>query len=242
MNRHFSIVATLLAVLFAALGCATPSSQGDPKWVTLIDGGTGLDNWIRVGDANWRAVDGAIQADMKTDKANSFLVTKNSYTDFRIRAEFWASDDANSGIYMRCADIKNLTDRTCYEANIFDQRPDPTLWHRIHRSSFPGIADAEGWRQMEHVRRHGQGNALGSDAERGRHRRYSGQQARQRPDCTAIRGRGGQVPQGADRASLVEPIEATPAGVARFTPGWLARHRGNRARVVPDFVSAAIAL
>ncbi len=125
MNRHFSIVATLLAVLFAALGCATPSSQSNTKWVTLIDGSTGLDNWIRVGDANWRAVDGAIQADMKTDKANSFLVTKDSYTDFRILAEFWVSDDANSGIYMRCADIKNLTDRLCYEANIFDQRPDP---------------------------------------------------------------------------------------------------------------------
>ena len=125
MNRHFSIVATLLAVLFAALGCATPSSQSDTKWVTLIDGSTGLDNWIRVGDANWRVVDGAIQADMKTDKANSFLVTKTSYTDFRIRAEFWVSDDANSGIYMRCADIKNLTDQTCYEANVFDQRPEP---------------------------------------------------------------------------------------------------------------------
>src|SRR5689334_22127466 len=27
---------------------------------------------------------------------------------------------------MRCADPKVLTDRTCYEANIFDQRPDPT--------------------------------------------------------------------------------------------------------------------
>ena len=126
MNRHFLIVATLLAALFAAFGCATPSSRSDARWVTLIDGSSGLDNWIRVGDANWRAVDGAIQADMKTDKANSFLVTKDSYTDFRILAEFWVSDDANSGIYMRCADIKNLTDRLCYEANIFDQRPDPT--------------------------------------------------------------------------------------------------------------------
>ena len=26
---------------------------------------------------------------------------------------------------MRCADIKNLTDKTCYEANVFDQRPEP---------------------------------------------------------------------------------------------------------------------
>lgn len=126
MSRQSWIVAILLAILFAA-GCASPSSYSDTKWVTLIDGGTGLDNWIRVGDANWRAVDGAIQADMKTDKAASFLVTKNSYTDFRIRAEFWVSDDANTGIYMRCADIKNLTDRTCYEANVFDQRPDPTF-------------------------------------------------------------------------------------------------------------------
>jgi hypothetical protein len=28
---------------------------------------------------------------------------------------------------MRCADPKNLTDKTCYEANIFDQRPDQTF-------------------------------------------------------------------------------------------------------------------
>ena len=114
MNRLSRIVATLFVLLLTA-GCASLTPQSDTKWVTLIDGTTGLDNWIQVGDANWRAVDGAIQADRKTDKANSFLVTKIPYTDFRIRAEFWASDDANSGIYMRCADIKNITDRTCYE-------------------------------------------------------------------------------------------------------------------------------
>ena len=119
----------LSCVLFAVVliaGCANlPGRQGDVKWITLIEGVTGLDNWTRVGDANWRAVDGAIQADNKTDKAPSFLVTKRAYTDFRIRAEFWVSDDANSGIFMRCADVKNITDRTCYEANIFDQRPEP---------------------------------------------------------------------------------------------------------------------
>ena len=53
-------------------------------------------------------------------------MTKNAYPDFEIKVEFWAGDDANSGIYMRCADPKVITDRTCYEANIFDQRPDPT--------------------------------------------------------------------------------------------------------------------
>jgi 3-keto-disaccharide hydrolase len=128
MNQRLTIAAASLGIVLVALGCASqPYGDTGANWVTLIDGTTGLDNWIRVGDANWRAVDGTIQADQKTDKANSFLVTKDSYTDFRIRAEFWVSDDANSGIYMRCADIKNLTDRTCYEANIFDQRPDPTF-------------------------------------------------------------------------------------------------------------------
>jgi hypothetical protein len=128
MNRRLTIAAALLGIVLVALGCSSqPYGDTGANWVTLLDGTTGLDNWIRVGDANWRVVDGTIQADQKTDKANSFLVTKNSYTDFRIRAEFWVSDDANSGIYMRCADIKNLTDRTCYEANIFDQRPDPTF-------------------------------------------------------------------------------------------------------------------
>ena len=131
MNRSFlqrrAFPAVLLATAAAMLGCAgQPAAPGEAGWVTLIDGASGLDNWLRVGDANWRGVDGAIQADMKVDKANSFLLSKQSYTDFRIRAEFWASDDANSGIYMRCANPGEITDRTCYEANIFDQRPDPT--------------------------------------------------------------------------------------------------------------------
>ena len=127
MNRWSCITTGLFVIALTVYGCASqPSGQADAGWITLIDGASGLDNWTRVGDANWRAVDGAIQADKKTDKASSFLLSKNSYTDFRILAEFWVSDDANSGIYMRCADPKNLTDKTCYEANIYDQRPDPT--------------------------------------------------------------------------------------------------------------------
>jgi hypothetical protein len=126
MHRCVFIAVGVLVSAAATFGCASQySGAPDVKWITLIDGTSGLDNFVRVGDANWRAVDGAIQADQKTDKAASFLVTKNSYSDFRIRVEFWVSDDANSGIYMRCADIKNITDKTCYEANIFDQRPDP---------------------------------------------------------------------------------------------------------------------
>jgi hypothetical protein len=92
-------------------------------WTTLIDGDKGLENWNRAGDANWRAEDGAIVADKGK---GGFLVSKNAYKDFQLRIEFWADPSANSGIYMRCADPGKITDKSCYEANIFDQRPDQT--------------------------------------------------------------------------------------------------------------------
>ena len=118
---------TILAALAGAAllaGCAGTGSAGG-GWTTLVDGARGLDNFNRVGDANWSAGDGAIQASAG-GKDPGYLVSKSSYKDFTLRAEFWASDDANSGIFMRCANPAVITDETCYEANIFDQRPDPT--------------------------------------------------------------------------------------------------------------------
>ena len=124
MNRLFSLTAALLLIAASLAGCA--SMEGGRNWQTLIDGTKGLDNWTDVGGANWRAEDGAIVVDRRPGTEAAFLVSKNSYKDFQIRVEFWVSDDANSGIYMRCADVRPITDRTCYEANIFDRRPDPT--------------------------------------------------------------------------------------------------------------------
>jgi hypothetical protein len=83
-----------------------------------------MENFSVVGEADWVAVDGAIQA-TKGGKDPSYLVSKNSYKDFAIRVEFWASDDANSGVFLRCQNPNQIGDESCYEANIFDQRPDP---------------------------------------------------------------------------------------------------------------------
>jgi hypothetical protein len=60
------------------------------------------------------------------DKGNGFLVTKNSYTDYQIRAEFWIDDVANSGIFIRCTDPEKIGSASAYEVNIWDARPDPT--------------------------------------------------------------------------------------------------------------------
>jgi len=128
MKRLTFIYIGLVAIGFTVFGCSMQQSgQPDAGWITLIDGPKGLENWNQVGSSNWAVVDGVVQADKRAGKEAGFLVSKNSYKDFMIRAEFWVSDDANSGIYMRCADPNKLTDKTCYEANIYDQRPDPSF-------------------------------------------------------------------------------------------------------------------
>jgi hypothetical protein len=126
MKRLYVMTASLLVIAFTAFGCAQMSSMYDSAtgWTTLIDGDKGLDNFNLVGGANWRAEDGAIVADKGKE---GFLVSKNSYKDFQIRAEFWVGPNANSGIYMRCANPSVITDKSCYEANIYDDRPDPSF-------------------------------------------------------------------------------------------------------------------
>jgi hypothetical protein len=126
MRLAYGLVVVSISVL---AGCAGTSSQpySDAGWDTLLDGSKGFtENWDRIGDANWRVVDGIVQADSGEKGKSSYLMTKQPYGDFMLRAEFWVSDDANSGIYMRCPDLKDIKDTNCTEANIFDQRPDPT--------------------------------------------------------------------------------------------------------------------
>jgi hypothetical protein len=123
MKRLFAITG-LLVVGLAFFGCAQqPSGQADSGWITLIDGTSGLENWNRIGDANWRAEGGVIVA----DKGKSgFLVSKNSYKDFQIRAEFWADHTTNSGIFIRATDPGKIGSVSSYEVNIYDQRPEPS--------------------------------------------------------------------------------------------------------------------
>lgn len=111
-----------LSTLFLSSVVSFTAHAAEDEWITLIDGSNGLENFDIVGEANWSATNGAIQA--TEGPGTSFLLTKESYSNFALKIEFWVSDDANSGIYMRCQDIAAITDRSCYEANIYDQRPD----------------------------------------------------------------------------------------------------------------------
>jgi len=78
--------------------------------------------WVTVGDVNW-------SHDLTTDEIHGnqgkgFLLTKSSYRNFELRLEFWADYGSNSGVFFRCKDGEQINDKNCYEANIFDSRPD----------------------------------------------------------------------------------------------------------------------
>lgn len=123
VSRSLAIV-----VVGLALGACSPgggeqaATEGSPtpQWRTLFDG-TSLDGWTEVGDANWQLTDGAVRADSGT----GFLLSQSLYDDFDLELEFYVSPDANSGVFLRCSNPAEIGAATCYEVNIFDQRPDP---------------------------------------------------------------------------------------------------------------------
>ena len=119
MRRICTIV---LVGLFAFTSIkAAGQANNTAGWTTLFDGKS-LNGFNTAGDANWRLMDGVAQA----DKGTGFLVTKNSYTDFQLKVEFWVDDDANSGVFLRCENPQMITAMNAYEVNIYDKRPDQT--------------------------------------------------------------------------------------------------------------------
>ena len=124
--RTFALVGGLAGATFGFVQLAPQATaQSGPGWTVLLDGKT-MGDWDRVGETNWRLEDGAVVADKKPEKGSAFLVSKAKYKDFQIYAEFWATTETNSGIFIRCDDPKKPGAKICYEVNIWDARKDPS--------------------------------------------------------------------------------------------------------------------
>jgi hypothetical protein len=124
---RFTSVVLLVACFAFVAACGSTASSESSKSTSSTAGtamfdGTSLAGWNRLGDANWRVADGAIVA----DQGVGFLVSAQSYGDFRLVAEFWADADVNSGIFIRAADANMITPANSYEVNIYDKRTDPS--------------------------------------------------------------------------------------------------------------------
>ena len=122
--------AITMGVLFAGISMLALSQQatGAAGGMTTLLDGTNMNNFEQAGNANWRVGPGEANGGsaVYADRGNGFLVTKQSYADFRIRAEVWIDTPGNSGIFIRCDDPEEPGANTCYEVNLFDTRPDPS--------------------------------------------------------------------------------------------------------------------
>src|SRR3569833_2651743 len=123
MRYRLCILAAGFLIGVGAHQFAGPASAED-GWVTLLDS-TNKGEWSEVGLAFWVLLVGVLTADKLDGKDLSYLVSKTSYKDFQIKAEFWVDDAANSGIFIRCDKSDAIDSNICYEVNVFDKRPDP---------------------------------------------------------------------------------------------------------------------
>ena len=97
--KRSSCAVAVLAMLVAAFGASATVGQesSSQDFVTLFDG-SDLDQWVKLGDANWTIEGDVVQA----DSGNGYLVSAQSYGDFpsdagilgRIRTRIAASSFA----------------------------------------------------------------------------------------------------------------------------------------------------
>ena len=121
MDRAARAVVALTLIVLAA--CGGGNTVDEDGWRPLFNN-SDLSGWAIVGDANWRVEERAARADRSTGA--SFLVSEDRFANFDLELEFWVDSEANSGVFLRCQDASIITDTSCYEANIFDTRPDQT--------------------------------------------------------------------------------------------------------------------
>lgn len=89
----------LIALLGLVLSLATQAAD----WQPLFDGDS-LDSWERRGgDAEYRIEDGAIVGTATTGTPNTFLTTRERYSDFILEFEVQVDPRLNSGVQFRSA-------------------------------------------------------------------------------------------------------------------------------------------
>ncbi len=108
----------LLTLASVQTACATTQPSRGLATAAVSD----LTKLETVGNANWK-VDGESAF---ANEGKGFLVTKEAYSDFSLEVEFRAGAGTNSGLFFRCNNRTEINDQNCYEANIFDTRPDQT--------------------------------------------------------------------------------------------------------------------
>jgi hypothetical protein len=125
MRRTIRILATMLLALAAVPALAQgrahntlSAKEVEAGWILLFDGETRF-GWAPRGPAKWAVADGTLTPVAGTGKG--FLATTTEFPNYRLKAEFWVDDVANSGVFLRCPTTGEINSRNAYEVNIYDR-------------------------------------------------------------------------------------------------------------------------
>ncbi|MCZ6693319.1 MAG: DUF1080 domain-containing protein, partial [Bacteroidetes bacterium] len=81
--------------------------QAQDNWISLSKG-RDLKSWKQLGGvAEYKVIDGVIIGTTKSNTANSFLCTKQNYSDFILELEMWVDPAVNSGIQIRSNSLQD---------------------------------------------------------------------------------------------------------------------------------------
>ena len=142
----------------------------------LFDGSS-LTGWEQRGDAHWQVRSGLLVAD---GEGQGYLLSLQDYENYHLRLDFWVDATTNSGVFIHCSDRDDISPRSCYELNIWDQHPQPEArTGAIVMEVMPPLAQVDTvgkWNTYEiiardglvHARVNGQTTALMDQAQRQR--------------------------------------------------------------------------
>jgi len=108
------IKSLVLVALMTICGCDSANSNSEinpnPTWHYLFDGQS-MDQWeVRNGKAPYEIQDSIIVGTAVLDSPNTFLCTKNSYSNFILELDFKCDSPLNSGIQIRSNSIDTIND------------------------------------------------------------------------------------------------------------------------------------
>lgn len=96
-----STIVHFIALVMASCFMIACSSQAPDGYIALFNG-KDLDNWeIKGGEAIYSIEDGAIVGTTVADTPNTFLATREHYSDFILELEFKIHPTLNSGVQIR---------------------------------------------------------------------------------------------------------------------------------------------
>lgn len=152
-NKTITLAFCLIALALGLSACQSNSQTTSiaPGWQALSDLNW-RQHWDSPRDMTWRRDENA-EIKVDTDAETGFLVSSQSYANFRLSLEFWIEADTNSGVFIRAADPRDITANSSYEINIWDNHPRQEIrTGAIVNHAFPPLAQVatQGrWNQME---------------------------------------------------------------------------------------------